>query len=116
MSKAASTWAGAQVTGSVGAHAVLMTLAEYADARGCSFPSIAHLADRTEQSPATVRRKLTDLEARGLIERVKRLRDKRGQATNLFRLLMDFPVSARNSAPAAAGDLMAGMGPSEAAQ
>lgn len=95
MSNAASTWAEKQVTGSVGAHAVLMRLANYADANGCSFPSVAHLADVTEQSVATVRRKLVDLEERGLIERVSQFRGRQGQVANIFKLLMDRPASSR---------------------
>lgn len=93
MSNAASTWAEKQVTGSVGAHAVLMRLANYADANGCSFPSVAHLADVTEQSVATVRRKLIDLEERGLIERVSQFRGRQGQVANIFKLLMDRPAA-----------------------
>lgn len=94
MSNDASTWAWSRVVGSPSGKLVLVVLADFANARGECFPSIPLLAKRTEQSVDTVRRRLGELEAEGLIERVEQFKPNGTRTSNLFRLLMDGPAGA----------------------
>lgn len=88
MSYQAQTWASKCKTDSIGAQFILVVLANYADESGECFPSISTLAEQTRQSPATVRRRLRDLEEQGFIERVEQFRSNGTQTVNIFRLLM----------------------------
>lgn len=89
MSNDASTWAWSRVVGSPSCKLVLVVLADFADERGECYPSVSLLAERTEQSEDTVRRRLNELEAGGLIERLERYSRNGTRTSNLFRLLMD---------------------------
>ncbi len=51
---------------------VLLKLADHADDRGHSYPSVRRIADDTELDERTVRRALDHLESRGLILKTKR--------------------------------------------
>ncbi len=87
-------WAKRQRTGSVGAKAVLMALAERTGDEPVCFPSQALLAAETEQSERTVRTHLRGLEDLGLIASSRRYVDSmgdplpRGKACNQYRLIL----------------------------
>ena len=115
MSVAASHWAWRMGVGSPGAKLVLMVLADYADESGECFPFVSTIAERAEQSVATVHRRLRELEAAGLIERVEQYTRQGARTRNLFRLLMnakaaetavkeDAPPSQLESAPLSSCD------------
>lgn len=89
MSFQATAWAWDQKTGSASAKVVLLALAAKTDADHCACPTVDLLADETEQSRQTVRAALKRLEAEGLLEKISRMDDERGQLPNLYRLLMD---------------------------
>src|SRR4051794_23870284 len=72
MSWQATAWAVKQATGSAGCKLLLLTLANYADADGCCWPSQEVLAEDTEQSVDTVQRQLCKLEKANLIRKVAR--------------------------------------------
>jgi hypothetical protein len=61
-----------------GAKAVLLALCNYVDEIGQCWPSIETLADDTDQSAASARRRLADLEAIGVLSRFARIRDENG--------------------------------------
>ena len=81
MSINAMNWAMNQRTGSPSAQCVLYVIADMATTEGTAFPSINYLADRTEQSADTVRRRLRDLEENGLLVRFER-HDETGRRTS----------------------------------
>lgn len=68
MSGEALGWAKKQVCGGRGPKDVLKTLADYADANGFAYPSIATLASECEASERTVQRDLRYLEDQGLLQ------------------------------------------------
>lgn len=103
MSWEALNWAQDRLTGSMGAKGVLMLLANYANQDGECFPSLRSLALRTEQSVDTVRRKIKELEARGLIERVEQWRDNGTRTVDRFRLLMHAKTAVVGDVDAADG-------------
>lgn len=72
MSWQATAWAAKQVTGSPARKALLLALANYADAAGMSYPSQDTLARDTEQSTDTVQRQMKQLAALGLVRIEKR--------------------------------------------
>jgi hypothetical protein len=78
MSWQATAWAVKQRTGDPALKLLLLTLANYADDKGCCFPSQATLSEDTEQSVDSVQRKLKQLEAKGLVRKIVRP-GKRGQ-------------------------------------
>ena len=87
-------WAKRQRTGSVGAKAVLMALAERTGEKPTCYPSQVLLADETEQSERTVRTHLRTLEELGLIRSSRSYVDEdgnplpRGRARNKYELLV----------------------------
>jgi DNA-binding MarR family transcriptional regulator len=88
MSWQATAWAIKQATGSTRRKAVLMALANYADANGECWPSQERLARDTEQSVDSVQRHSDALEQLKLIER-EILPKRRGQyAGYRYRLAM----------------------------
>lgn len=91
MSLQAMTWALARETGSPSAKIVLLTLANYADARGAAFPSHKRLAAETEQSEDVIARRLVDLARAGLIFRTRRYStgERGGRRTNEYVVLHD---------------------------
>lgn len=78
MSWQATAWAIKQRTGDPALKLLLLTLANYADDKGCCFPSQTTLSEDTEQSVDSVQRKLKQLETKGLIRKIVRP-GKRGQ-------------------------------------
>jgi hypothetical protein len=87
MSHRAMTWALAQTTGSCGAKAVLMNLADRCsgDEDTC-FPGQRTIAAETEQSERSVRAHLVTLEALGLLNRTRRSRPDGTRTSDLFTL------------------------------
>lgn len=81
MSYQAATWAAKQRTGSPSAKSVLLALANYAGPMGDCYPSNTTIAEDTEQSRASVQRRMAELEAKGLIARFERFRKGGGQTT-----------------------------------
>lgn len=67
MSNEAQAWAVKQVCGGRGPKDVLKTLANYADANGFAWTSVARLANDCETSERTVQRDLRHLESEGLL-------------------------------------------------
>lgn len=86
MSWEATNWAVKQLAGSPGAKIVLLLLADRADERNSCWPSQERLAEESEQSVATVRRRLRDLESLGLIWTERRNVQGRKRATNRYVL------------------------------
>lgn len=87
MSYQASAWAAKQTTGSCSAKAVLQALAHYAGEHGECFPSNSTIAFETEQSKASVQRRMAELESKGLIARFERYKQSGGQTTMEIVLL-----------------------------
>ncbi len=72
MSFQAILWAMKQRCGNPIARAVLLSLADHADAKGFAFPSQDTVADECDCTDRTVRKQLKLLESSSLIKRVKR--------------------------------------------
>jgi hypothetical protein len=87
MSFQASNWAVTVKTGSPSGKAVLMAIANYAGSHGECYPSIATLAEDSEQSEDSVRRRLAELVERGIIARLERTRKNGSRTTNKLVLL-----------------------------
>ncbi|PZA12761.1 hypothetical protein DNX69_07675 [Rhodopseudomonas palustris] len=104
MSWQATAWAAKQVTGSPARKALLLALANYADAAGMSYPSQDTLARDTEQSTDTVQRQMKQLAALGLV-RIEKRPAVKGQWPGLVYFLalpvaeMTEPQIAARSAP-----------------
>ncbi|MGX7741554.1 helix-turn-helix domain-containing protein [Rhodopseudomonas parapalustris] len=104
MSWQATAWAAKQVTGSPARKALLLALANYADAAGMSYPSQDTLARDTEQSTDTVQRQMKQLAALGLV-RIEKRPAVKGQWPGLVYFLalpvaeMSEPQSAARSEP-----------------
>lgn len=76
-------------TSRLSAKAILMSLADYADADGIAYPSVTTIADETEQSQRAAQYALKWLESVGLIERQPRFRTPNGrQTSNVYVLPM----------------------------
>jgi pyocin large subunit-like protein len=90
LSAAWSAWAKQQTTGSASAKLVLLVLADVADLDGWAALSLPDLAVLTEQSAASVHRKLGQLVEAGLIER----RSGSGRSVSQYRLLSSQPSMA----------------------
>jgi DNA-binding transcriptional MocR family regulator len=88
MSVQAISWALSVKTGSPSAKAVLLAIANYADANGRCWPSQRRIADETEQSIDSVQRRLRDLEKGGFIARERRDRGDGGRASDWIILRM----------------------------
>ena len=102
MSWQATAWAVKQTAGSPSAKLLLLTLANYADADGCCWPSQEVLAADTEQSVDTVQRQLKKLIAAGLTRKVPRAQgagrwDSRTYFLNMPVAEMSKPQSAARS-------------------
>lgn len=98
-------WAKAQRTGSVGAKAILMALAEYADERHSCYPGQDTLAWATEQSPSTVYRHLKSLEKMNFITREHRPGEGGGRATDRYVLLVEMATGQIDDMPEATGQI-----------
>lgn len=88
MSGAALGWAKAQTAPSMIAKAVLICLADYADAEGVAWPAIPNLAKEVQVSDRTVQRALRALEKDGLLAVEKRTRKDGGWTSNGYRLAL----------------------------
>ena len=102
MSWQATAWAVKQTAGSPSAKLLLLTLANYADADGCCWPSQEVLAADTEQSVDTVQRQLKKLIDAGLTRKVPRAQgegrwDSRTYFLNMPVAEMSKPQSAARS-------------------
>src|ERR1035437_1764218 len=102
MSWQATAWAVKQTAGSPSAKLLVLTLANYADADGCCWPSQEVLAADTEQSVDTVQRQLKKLIAAGLTRKVPRAQgagrwDSRTYFLNMPVAEMSKPQSAARS-------------------
>lgn len=75
----ARAWARRLRFGDVRAKSVLMALANYVDEHGASITAIPTLAEDTDQSDDSVRRRLKDLEEYGVIVRLPRWIDNNGK-------------------------------------
>src|SRR4051794_37561610 len=75
----ARVWARELPLRNCGAKAILLALANYVDDDGSSCVSLATLASDTDQSEATVRRKLQWLEGLGVVARFSRWIDDAGR-------------------------------------
>jgi Helix-turn-helix domain len=91
MSWQATAWAIKQRTGNARRKALLLALANYADAKGVCWPSQERLAEDTEQSIDSVQRHSTSLEENKLLRR-ELLPKRRGQyAGYRYYLSMESP-------------------------
>jgi len=90
MSFQAMKWVADQKAGSPSAKSVLYALANYANFEGGCFASLDRLADDSEQSRASVIRRLAELEARGLIYRGTARRKGDGRHAGEFTTCMTF--------------------------
>jgi hypothetical protein len=71
MSLDALTWASQQATGSPSAKVTLFAIANYCNpATWCGYPGQDKIAEITEQSLDSVQRRITELEAKGLLRRI----------------------------------------------
>lgn len=100
MSGAALGWAKAQTATSMIAKAVLICLADYADAEGLAWPAIPNLAKEVQVSDRTVQRALRALEKDGLLTREDRTRKDGGQTSNGYRLAVPVGTPGDNLSPA----------------
>lgn len=87
MSFQASAWATKQRTGSPSGKALLMAIANYAGEFGECHPAISTLAEDSEQSEASVRRRLHEFVELGLVARFERSRENGSCTSNEFVLL-----------------------------
>lgn len=100
MSGAALGWAKAQKAPSMIAKAVLICLADYADAEGVAWPAIPNLAKEVQVSDRTVQRALRSLEGSKLLTREDRTRKDGGQTSNGYRLALLDATPGDNLSPA----------------
>jgi len=105
MSVSAMAWAKQQKTGSASAKLVLLVLADYADERGCCWPSQATIAREAELTDRSIRTHLLALEELGLIRREERRRENNSRKADDIFLLMDGPAAARKAKPSSLEDL-----------
>lgn len=88
MSSQAVAWAIVHTAGGMSAKAVLLSIANYANEYGECWASQATLAEGAECSVRQLRRVLSDLEGRGLLERERRGGAGKGRDTDMIRLRM----------------------------
>lgn len=89
MSLEARNWARRIGGLSIAAKAVLMALADHADAEGKAWPKLKTLAEITSMTERHVRRQIGMLEGRGLVIREDRFRKDGGQTSNIYRLAIE---------------------------
>lgn len=92
MSLEARNWARRIGGLSIAAKAVLMALADHADAEGKAWPKLKTLAEITSMTERHVRRQIGVLEGRGLVMREDRFRKDGGQTSNIYRLAIERPT------------------------
>jgi len=89
MSVTAMNWAKRQRTGSPARKAILLILADYANAEGVSYPSRQRLADETDMSLDSVDRNIKDLEVAKFLTKVTGRGTGPHQKPNTYRLNLD---------------------------
>lgn len=99
MSVQAHAWAKRARTGSGTLKAVLVAIADYADANGQAWPSQEQLAEDTEFSVRAVRNAIAALVDAGLVERRERRRKDGTRASDILVLSMGEPLN-RHEMPA----------------
>lgn len=92
MSLEARNWARRIGGLSIAAKAVLMALADHADAEGKAWPKLKTLAEITSMTERHVRRQIGVLEGGGLVMREDRFRKDGGQTSNIYRLAIERPT------------------------
>ena len=92
MSLEARNWARRIGGLSIAAKAVLMALADHADADGKAWPKLKTLAEITSMTERHVRRQIGVLEGRELVVREDRFRKDGGQTSNIYRLAIERPT------------------------
>ncbi len=102
MSLEARNWARRIGGLSIAAKAVLMALADHADAEGKAWPKLKTLAEITSMTERHVRRQIGVLEERGLLAREDRFRRDGGQTSNIYRLAIERPAADQELAEKAA--------------
>lgn len=105
MSGAALGWAKAQTAPSMIAKAVLICLADYADAEGVAWPAVPSLAKEVQVSDRTVQRAIRSLEKEGLLVKEDRTRKDGGQTSNGYRLAFPAVTPGDNLSPAPRQDV-----------
>jgi len=122
MSAWAVSWAYNQRPKRSGEKFTLVTLAQFADARGYCFPGQGKLARLTEMGERTVRGHLDELERQGLVRSEERRREDGTRTSNGYWLLgppeafvasSDQPAESAGSQPAAESAGSAGQGMSD---
>jgi len=98
MSLEARKWARRIGGLSIAAKAVLMALADHADAEGKAWPKLKTLGEATSMTERHVRRQIGVLEERGLLAREDRFRRDGGQTSNIYRLAIERPGAGREDA------------------
>ena len=93
MSVQAHAWAKRARTGSGTLKAVLVAIADYADANGQAWPSQEQLAEDTEFSVRAVRNAILGLVEAGLVERRERRRKDGTRASDILVLSMGQPLN-----------------------
>lgn len=89
MSFQAVEWSRRQLVDSPSEKLVLMTLASYAGEFGECYPSMKTLTTETVQSINSVRRRIEELQNKGMIVKLERKRDNEAKTSNLYILLLD---------------------------
>lgn len=82
MSIRAMNWAMEQETGDPRSQCLLYVIADCANPEGVAFPSIKFMAAKSQQSKATVQRRLKELEDMGAIARFPRWEDEGGKVNS----------------------------------
>jgi hypothetical protein len=88
MSMQAINWALVTPTGSPLTKVLLIAVANYANENDESYPSIERLAQETDMSKSTVKRKLAELADMGLLVRSARGGEGTGRQTNRYKLII----------------------------
>lgn len=105
MSIRAMNWAMDQATGDPRSQCLLYVIADCASPDGVAWPSIKYMAAKSQQSKATVQRRLKELEEIGAVARFPRWEDEDGKVnsegrgrrtSDEIRLLLDRSIVIRN--------------------
>ena len=99
MSGAALAWAKSVTAPSRTAKAVLVCLADYADADGCAWPAIRRLMGEVQCSQSTIQRALRSLEEVGLVNRRRHERQDGGETSARYTLAMAARPPSQNDTP-----------------
>lgn len=103
MSVRAMSWAWSTPTDTPSERLVLLALADHAGEDGECWPGSASLAAKTGLSEGSVRRYITKLDERGILEKVERRRRKNGTlGTWIYRLRLDIDFSSSKELSGAA--------------